>query len=102
MSESEESINHLEEIKTIANSQKQYTAVVRIYGIKKDFVIETGTSVTKMPPDEQMMGKTETLKITNRYQEVNKNEVMFRWKIPVNIENNQSENQNVRKISEFV
>ena len=32
---------------------------------------------------------------------MNKNEVEFRWKIPVNIENNQSENQNVRKISEF-
>ena len=66
MSESEESINHLEEIKTIANRQKQNTAVVRKYGIKKDFVIETVSPVTKMPPDERMMGKTEILKIPNR------------------------------------
>ena len=39
-----------------------------------------------MPIDEQIMKKTEIQKITNRYQEVNKNEVKIRGKIPVNIE----------------
>ena len=39
-----------------------------------------------MPLDEQIMEKTEMQKITNRYQDVNKNEVKFRGKIPVNIE----------------
>ena len=39
-----------------------------------------------MPLDEQIMKKTEIQKITNRYQDVNKNEVTFLGKIPVNIE----------------
>ena len=39
-----------------------------------------------MPLDEQIMKKTEIQKITNRYQDVNKNEVNFRGKIPVDME----------------
>ena len=39
-----------------------------------------------MPPDERIIKSTEIQKITNRYQDVNKNEVKFRGKIPVNIE----------------
>ena len=39
-----------------------------------------------MPLDKQIMKKTEIQKIINRYQDVNKNEVKFRGKIPVNIE----------------
>ena len=39
-----------------------------------------------MPPDERNTKSTEIQKITNRYQDVNKNEVKFRGKIPVNIE----------------
>ena len=35
-----------------------------------------------MPPDERIMKHTEIQKITNRYQDVNKNEVKFRGKIP--------------------
>ena len=39
-----------------------------------------------MPHDERIMKVTEIQKITNRYQDVNKNEVKFRGEIPVNIE----------------
>ena len=39
-----------------------------------------------MPPDERIIKSTEIQKITNRYQDVNKNEKKFRGKIPVNIE----------------
>ena len=39
-----------------------------------------------MPPDERITKSTEIQKITNRYQDVNKNEVKFRGKIPVNVE----------------
>ena len=39
-----------------------------------------------MPPDEKKTKHTEIQKITNRYQNVNKNEVKFRGKIPVDIE----------------
>ena len=39
-----------------------------------------------MPPDERITKSTEIQKITSRYQDVNKNEVKFRGKIPVNVE----------------
>ena len=39
-----------------------------------------------MPPDEKILKIAELQKITNRYQNVNKNEVKFRGKIPVNLE----------------
>ena len=86
MSESDESIYHLEEIKNIVEQQKHYTAKMKINGTPKEFIIDTGSAVTIMPFDEQIIKKTEIQKITNRYQDVNKNEVKFRGKIPVNIE----------------
>ena len=39
-----------------------------------------------MPPDEKILKSAQIQKITNRYQDVNKNEVKFRGKIPVNLE----------------
>ena len=39
-----------------------------------------------MPSDEEILKSTGIRKITNRYQDVNKNEVNFRGKIPVNLE----------------
>ena len=86
MSESDESIYHIEEIKNIVEQQKPYTAKIKINGTPKEFIIDTGSPVTIMPLDEQIIKKTEIQKITNRYQDVNKNEVKFRGKIPVNIE----------------
>ena len=85
-SESEESIHHIKEIKTIEEKNKHYTATIKINGVKKEFIIDTGSPITIMPSDERIMKHTETQKITNRYQDVNKNEVNFRGKIPVNIE----------------
>ena len=39
-----------------------------------------------MPFDERIVHRIEIQKRTNRYQDVNKNEVKLRGKIPVNIE----------------
>ena len=39
-----------------------------------------------MPPDEKILKLTGLEKITNRYQDLVKNEVKFRGKIPVNLE----------------
>ena len=85
-SESEESIHHIKEIKTIEEKNKNYTTTIKINGVKKEFIIDTGSPITIMPPDEKIMKHTEIQKYTNRYQDVNKNEVKFRGKIPVNIE----------------
>ena len=85
-SESEKSIHHIKEIKTIEEKNKHYTATIKINGVRKDFIIDTGSPITIMPPDERIMKHTEIQKITHRYQEVNKIEVKFRGKIPVDIE----------------
>ena len=85
-SESDESIHHIKEIKKINEMNKHFTAVVRVNGVKKEFVIDTGSPISMMPPDERIIKSTEIQKITNRYQDVNKNEVKFRGKIPVIIE----------------
>ena len=85
-SDLEKSIHHIREIKTIEEKNKHYTATVKINGKKKEFIIDTGSPITKMPPDEPMLELTGIQKITNRYQDVNKNEVKLRGKIPVNVE----------------
>ena len=86
-SESEESIHHIKEIKAIEEKNKHYTATIKINGVKKGFIIDTGSPITIMPPDEKIMKHAEIQKVTNRYQDVNKNDVKFRGKVPVNIEN---------------
>ena len=75
MSESDESIYHIEEIKNVVEQQKHYTAKIKINVTPKEFIIDTGSPVSIMPLDEQIMKKTEIQKITNRYQDVNKNEI---------------------------
>ena len=86
ISESEESIHHIKEIKAIEEENKHYTATIKINGVKKDFIIDTGSPITIVRPDERITKHAEIQKVTNRYQDVNKNEVKFREKVPVNIE----------------
>ena len=64
MSESDESIYHIEEIKKIVEQNKHYTAK-KINGTPKEFIIDTGSPITIMPLDEQTMEKTEIQKTTN-------------------------------------
>ena len=86
-SESEESIHHIKEIKKIDETNKHFTTMLKINGVTKEFIIDTGSPISLMPPDERITKSTEIQKITNRYQDVNKNnEVKFRGKIPVNVE----------------
>ena len=69
---SEESIHDIEEIKNIEEKQKHYTARIKINGIQKEFIIDTGSPVSIMPFDERIVNQTETQKITNRYHNVKK------------------------------
>ena len=85
-SESDESIHHLSEIRTIEEKNKHYTATVKVNGVKKEFLLDTGSPITMMPPDEKIMKSSGIQKLTNRYQDVHKNEVKFTRKIPLNIE----------------
>ena len=73
-------------IKKNEETNEHYTADVKINGIMKEFIIDTGSPLSIMPQDKRIMKPTELQKVSNRYQDVNKNEVNFRGKIPVNIE----------------
>ena len=91
--ESNESIRHIKEIKKIEEKNKHYTAPIKINGVRKEFITDTGSPITIMLIDKRVVKPTEILKVTNRYQYVNKNELNFREKIPVNVEyeNNKQE-----------
>ena len=47
-----------------------------------------------MQPDEEILKTTGIQKITNRYQDVKKNEVKVRGKIPVNLEYEKKQTEN--------
>ena len=85
-SESEDSIHHIKELKKKDETNKHFTTTLKINGIPKEFIIDTGSPISLMPPDERITKSTEIQKMTNRYQDVNKNEVKLRGKIPVNVE----------------
>ena len=85
-SESEESFHHIKEIKKIDKTNKHFTTMLKINGVTKEFIIDTGSPISLMPPDKRITKSTEVQIITNRYQDVNKNEVKFQGKISVNVE----------------
>ena len=76
--ESETSIYRIERINIIVGKNKYLTTTVRINGTEEEFIVETGSPISIMPADKEMMKETEVQKIKHRYQDVNKNEVKFR------------------------
>ena len=62
---SDESIHHIKEIKKINEMNKHFTAVERVNGVKKEFIIDTGSPISIMPPDGRIMKSTEIQKISN-------------------------------------
>ena len=69
--QSDESINHIEEKKSIEEKQKHYTAEIELNGKQKEFIDDTGSPVTIMIFDERIMKQTEIQKMINKYQDVN-------------------------------
>ena len=84
--ESESSIHRIEKINRITDKNKFLTAKVKMNGIEKEFIVDTGSPYSIMPADENILKKTEMQKIKHRYQDVNKNEIKFRGQIPTDIE----------------
>ena len=60
-----ESIHHIKEIKKINEMNKHFTAVVQINGIKREFIIDTRSPISIIPPDERFVKSTEIQKTTN-------------------------------------
>ena len=71
-SESNKSIHQIQEIKKIEGKNKHYTATVKINGKKKEFIIDTGSPITIMPPVEEFLKSTGLQKFTNKYHDVKK------------------------------
>ena len=84
--QSESSIYRIEKINRITDNNSYLTASVKINGIEKEFIIDTGSPISIMPIGSDILKKTEIQKVKHRYQDVNKNEVKFRGQIPVDIE----------------
>ena len=84
--ESETSIHRIERVNRIIDRNKYLTTIVKINGTGKEFVIDTGSPISKMPADNTIMKESEIQKVRHLYQDVNKKEVNFRGKIPVDIE----------------
>ena len=84
--ESETSIHRIERVKRIIDRNKYLTTIVKINGTEKEFVIDTGSPMSIMPADNTIIKESKIQKVRHRYQDVNKNEVKFRGKIPVDIE----------------
>ena len=81
-SDSNESIHPINEIKKIEEKIKHYTATVKIKGIKKQFIIDIGSPIKLMPPDEEILKSIGKPEVLNKYQDVNHNEEKFRGKLP--------------------
>ena len=92
--ESETIIHRIERTNRITDRNKYLTTTVKINGNEKEFIVDSSISI--MPVDKNIMKRTEIQKVKHRYQDVIKNEVKFRGKIPANIEyeNNKQKNSN--------
>ena len=76
----------MREFKKIEEKNKHYTATVKIGLPKKEFIIDTGSPITISPQAKKILKLTGIQTITNGYQDVNKNDVKFRGKIPLDME----------------
>ena len=70
--QSESSIYRIEKINRITDKNKYLTTSVKINGT--EFIIDTESSISRMPADDNILKKTEILKVKHRFQDVNKNE----------------------------
>ena len=73
-------------MKKIEETNKHYTATIKINGVRKEFIIDTRSPITIMPMNKRILKSTERQKITYQFQDVNKIEVKFREKTPVAVE----------------
>ena len=70
----------------ITDRNKYLTTLVKVNGIEKKFIVDTGLPISILPVNENIMKRTEIQKVKRRCQDVNKNEVKLRGKIPVVVE----------------
>ena len=59
---------------------------MKVNGAEKEFIIDTGSPISKMLADDNILKRTEIEKVNHRYRDVSKNEVEFLGQIPVDIE----------------
>ena len=92
---SEEEESELEEIQQITQINRilpdkndNYGIKLKSHGKYQNFTIHTGSTVTIMPNNPKLYNQKEIQPLKERYQDVNKNEIKFLWKIRANLEYN--------------
>ena len=60
--------------------------------VPKEFIVDTGSPVTQIPPDKELIKVKKKLPVTRNYHDVNKNEAKFTVKITV-----EAETEGIRK-----
>ena len=65
---------------------------IKIDGTEKEFIVDTGSPVTKIPPDKEFIKVKKILPVARKYHDVNKNEVKFTGKITL-----EAETEEIRK-----
>ena len=83
--ESDKNIHNINKFRQIEETNKHYTTTVKINGVRKEIIFDSGSPITIMPMDRNNVKPTEIQKVTNQYQDVNKNGVKFWEKIPLYI-----------------
>ena len=76
--ESDQSIHHIKENEKNEETNKHYTATVKINGVKKKIKTDIGSTLTIMPMDKRIVKRNDIQQVTNPYQVVIKNEINFR------------------------
>ena len=92
-SESDDNIHHIKAYKAIEEKNKHYIATIKINGVMREFMIDTGSAITIMPPDGRIIKSTGLQNQTNRYQDVNKNQVKL-WGFNMEYESNKEQMKN--------
>ena len=83
--ETESSFYRIERINRIVDRNKYLTTTVKINGMEKEFIIDTGSPISIMSIDTKLLKETEIRKMKYQHQDVNNNEVKFLGKTPVDI-----------------
>ena len=90
--DTDKSINLITEIKHLTDRRNHITMTIKNDGTEKKIIIDTGSPVTIIPPEKEIMKNRKILPVTKKYQDLNRNEVIFTGKITV-----EAESKGIRK-----
>ena len=85
-SDTDRSINIITEIKQLTDRRNYITITIRNDGTEKEFIVDTGSPVTIIPPDKEIIKSMKLFLVTKKYRDVDKNALEFTGKRTVEAE----------------